>query len=288
MNGLSLCRVLAVAVALAATSGQAQRSASGEQRLDSSSPNNLEASVTALRNALPARRREDFDAALAMIWIQRTANDGDLDGDEDFDLDDIRLLQDDAADLLTQIQRGNLVYAVESREKDDGEFKAVDYFAQIDGLGYDEVLSLAGLARAEDYLDAVSNRLSRPLPTPTACSAASSPRLQRRVAEQCADNLATINRVAAQAFNTAIMALGEQRYTDARAALADSTGFRTPYERSKAEEILFSISYAEGDHAAARGHLLLALEAGGLNAQETADTLQRIRFIESGLSATPQ
>jgi len=291
MNGLSLCRVLAVAVTLAATSAQAQRSASGEQRLDSSSPNTLEASVTALRNALPAGRREDFDAALAMIWIQRTANDGDLDGDEDLDLDDIRLLQDDAADLLTQIQRGNIVYAVESREKDDSEFKAADYFAQLDGLGYDEVLSLAGLARAEDYLDAVSNRLSRrvpALPTPTACSAASSPRLQRRVAEQCADNVATINRVAAQALNTAIMALGEQRYTDARAALGNLTEFRTPYERSKADQVLFSISYAEGDHAAAREHLLRALEAGGLNAQETADTLQRIRFIESGLSATPQ
>jgi len=278
-----------MAIAVAATSAHAQPSSEGV-RLDGSSRAKLETSAASLRDALSARRREDFDAALAMIWIQRTANDGDLDGDEDLDLDDIRLLEKDASDLLTQIRRGNLVYAIEARATLAAEFKATDYFALIDGLGYDDVVSLAGLARAEDYLEAV--RGTRPQPTCFVDSSRASgsrieSRNQRRAPNGCANSTARISPAAGQALNNAIAAFGEQRYADARAALRDSS-VRTPYERSKAEQILYSIAWAEGDHAEAREHMLLALEAGGLNAEETADALQRIRLIESGLSATPQ
>ena len=295
MDGFRLRVVLAIAIAVAATSAHAQRSASEDPRLDGSSAAKLEASAAVLRNALSASRREDFDVALAMIWIQRTANEGDVDGDEDLDLDDIRLLEDDASDLLTQIRRGNLVYAIETRATRTTEFKAADYFALLDGLRYDDVVDLAGHTRAEDYLEAAGHtrvEAARRTRTQSTClvdsSRPSGSRAQQRAANECVNSTARILRAGGLALNSAITALGEQRYADARAALRDLASFRTPYERSKAEQILFHISYTEGNHAEAREHLLRALEAGGLNAQETADALQRIRFIESGLSATPQ
>ena len=289
MNARRLCRAFAVtAAALAATSTPAQQSRSDEPRLDASGAANLERSVARLRNTLPPRDQEDFDAALAMIWIQRTANDGDLDGDDDVDLDDLRLLEQDASDLLTQIHRGNLVSAIEARARSVENFKAADYFKLLDGLGYDDVLALAGHTRAEDYLKAVRQTRSQPVCFVDS-SRASGSRVRQRTAEECANQVAAIRPRVGIELNTVIEALNAQRYAEARSTLEKLTAEKlTSYERSKAEQILYSIAMAEQDLPEAREHLLAALEAGGLNPQETVDALQRIRAIESRLSAAPQ
>jgi hypothetical protein len=297
MNALCASRSFTLVVALAAAALHAQ-SGRDEQRLDGSTPAKLEASVVSLQNALSPRRREDFEVALAMIWIQRTTDSADLDTDGILDVDDIRLLEADATALLTAIQRGNLVSAIEQREKAGSELTAAGYFALLDGLGYDEVLALAGRtdldaaqydgasdsASSRGYLDGV-----RRLASQRACTLQSPPptsRIARRATNECAGTVARIDAATGKALNTAIEALNAQRYADAGRALEDLDLKRlAPYERSKAEQILYSISFGEGHDAAARDHLLLALDAGGLNAQETRAVLDQIRFLETRLPA---
>jgi hypothetical protein len=257
--------------------------------LDGSSPANLETSVTLLQNDLAARRREELDVALAMIWMNRTANSGDLDGDGDFDLDDMRQLEIDATDLLTEIHRGNLVSAIEEREEVDSDYKAADYFAQLHGLGFDEILSLAGRPTVSGYLDAV--RLAREQltcqPQGPALAQASGSRAAQRRTTDCAPRILTA--YAGNALATAVARMKEGRYTDARATVAEiRLGRLSPYERSMVEQVLFSISEAEGNPVAAREHLLNALAARGLNPDETRLVLDRIRALDGRLSVEPQ
>ena len=115
---------------------------SSSRRIDGSSAATFERSVAMLQNDLPPRRREDFDVALAVTWMRAAAFDaGDVDGDGDTDYFDARAMADNAGDLLAAIQRGDLVSAVEGSK---GEAVAAAYFEQLDGLGYDEVVELAG------------------------------------------------------------------------------------------------------------------------------------------------
>src|SRR6185503_16002019 len=92
-----------------------------------------------LQNDLPARQRDDFDVALAVVWMRAAGLDaGDVDGDGDTDYFDARAMADNAGDLLAAIQRGDLVAAA--------------YFKQLDGLGYDDVVELANAADDERYV----------------------------------------------------------------------------------------------------------------------------------------
>ena len=110
--------------------------------IDGSSAATFERSLAMLQNDLPPRHREDFDVALAVTWMRAAAMDvGDVDGDGDTDYFDARAVADNAGDLLAAIQRGDLVAAA---EKSKGETVAAAYFKQLDGLGYDEVVELAG------------------------------------------------------------------------------------------------------------------------------------------------
>ena len=79
----------------------------------------------------------------------------------------------------------------------------------------------------------------------------------------------TIDAATGHALNAAIAALQAGKQAEARVALArlDATKL-SPYERSKVEQILFNVAYAEEDYVEARQHLQNALDAGGLNAQE--------------------
>ena len=80
-------------------------------------------------------------------------------------------------------------------------------------------------------------------------------------------------------------ALIERDFAAARTAIARLPLERlSSYERSKVEQMLFSISYEEGKYAEARQHLENALDAGGLNASEVADALGRIRVLDTQLS----
>jgi hypothetical protein len=102
----------------------------------------LEQSAYRRQNDLPPRQRDDFDNALAVTWMRAAALDGgDVDGDGDTDYFDARAMADNVRELLATIQRGDLVSAV---EKSKGEAVAAAYFKQLDGLGYAEVVELAG------------------------------------------------------------------------------------------------------------------------------------------------
>jgi hypothetical protein len=268
--------------AFAATSTEAQ-SSGREHRLDGSSPARFETSVALLQNELSARRRENFNVALAMIWITRTVSSGDLDGDGSL-VDDIQVLEADATDLLTEIGRGNLVSAIEEREANSSNYAAADFFTQLDGLGYDEVLSLAGRPSEETYLEAVRRAGSE-----GACRSRGSPvasRTPRSVFVAC---FRIIDADTRKALDASIQALYDRKPAEARVALATlDFDALNAYERSTTERILASIKNAEGNPAAAREHLLNALAARGLSADETRAVLEDIASIDSRPPANPE
>lgn len=83
----------------------------------------------------------------------------------------------------------------------------------------------------------------------------------------------------AKALNTAIEALNMEKYAEAQAAVATlSLEKLSPYERSRVEQILFSISYAEEKFDEARKHLQGSIDAGGLNEQEISQA--RYQFAQ--------
>ena len=140
---------VALVIALVPTSTYSQ---SRGRQIDGSTKASFEASVALLQNQLRSRHREDFERALAVIWMGNTVGTGDFDRDSDVDDDDARFLGQDARDLLTDIQRGNLLSAIEKRERNAGGYTAAAFIGQLDGLGYDEVLELAGRPSEEPFL----------------------------------------------------------------------------------------------------------------------------------------
>jgi hypothetical protein len=65
-------------------------------------------------------------------------------------------LEDDALNLLTAIHRGGLVAAIEKRQENKRHYDAADFYEQLDGLGYDEVLGLAAGPGKEAYITAAA------------------------------------------------------------------------------------------------------------------------------------
>ena len=89
----------------------------------------------------------------------------------------------------------------------------------------------------------------------------------------------------AKALNTAIEALNAEKYADAEAAVGTlKIDKLSPYEKSKVEQILFNISYAQEKYDAARQHLQKAIDAGGLNEQE----VQTARYQNAQLYMTQE
>src|SRR5262249_50898596 len=83
------------------------------------------------------------------------------------------------------------------------------------------------------------------------------------------DSAPTIDAATGKALNAAIEFLNMEKYTEAQAAISELKMDKlSPYERSKVEQIMFSISYAQDKYGEARGHLQKAIDAGGLNEQE--------------------
>ncbi len=95
---------------------------------------------------------------------------------------------------------------------------------------------------------------------------------QSRAADKKKEESApTIDAATGKALNAAIEFLNMEKYAEAQAAIAElKLDKLSPYERSKVEQILFNISYAQEKYAEARGHLQKAIEAGGLNEQEVS------------------
>jgi hypothetical protein len=99
---------------------------------------------------------------------------------------------------------------------------------------------------------------------------------------------ATITAPTGKALNEAISALNAKRYDDARAAIGELRLDRlSPYERGKTEQVLFNISFAEGQLREARQHLLNAIESGGLTEQEIGAAETDIERIDARLAAAP-
>jgi len=129
------------------------------RRIDGSNAATFERSVAMLQNDLRARRREDFEVALAVTWMRAAALDaGDVDGDGDTDYFDARAMADNASDLLAAIQRGDLVSTIEDSK---GKAVAAAYFKQLDGLGYDGVVELAGNLGTGPYVADMKRRVSQ-------------------------------------------------------------------------------------------------------------------------------
>jgi tetratricopeptide (TPR) repeat protein len=90
---------------------------------------------------------------------------------------------------------------------------------------------------------------------------------------------ANLDVATAKALNTAIEALNMEKYAEAQAAIGTLNLEKlSPYERSKVEQILFNISYAQEKYEEARGHLQKSIEAGGLNEQEVSQA--RYQFAQ--------
>jgi hypothetical protein len=154
MRAAKLLLLVCAAILAACSSGR---------RIDGSSAATFERSVAMLQNDLPARRREEFDVALAVTWMRAAALDvGDVDGDGDTDYFDARAMADNASDLLAAIQRGDLVSTIEDSK---GKAVAAAYFNQLDGLGYDGVVELAGALDTGPYAADFKRQVSQ-----TACN----------------------------------------------------------------------------------------------------------------------
>ena len=129
------------------------------RQIDGSSAATFERSVAMMQNELPSRRRESLDVALVVIFMRAAALDaGDFDGDGDVDYFDARSASDTARNLLTEVQRGNLVSAAEESK---GNAVAAAYFGQLDGLGYDGVVELAGDVDAGSYQGVLKRQRSQ-------------------------------------------------------------------------------------------------------------------------------
>jgi tetratricopeptide (TPR) repeat protein len=79
----------------------------------------------------------------------------------------------------------------------------------------------------------------------------------------------TIDAQTGKTLNEAIELLNMEKYTEAQAKIGTLNLEKlSPYERSKVEQILFSISYTQEKYDDARKHLQAAIQAGGFNEQE--------------------
>jgi hypothetical protein len=150
VRSAKLLLLAGVAIVAGCTSGR---------RIDGTSAAAFERSVAMLQNDLRPRHRDDFDVALAVTWMRAAALDaGDVDGDGDTDYFDARAMADNAGDLLAAIQRGDLVSTIEDSK---GQGAAAAYFKQLDGLGYDEVVELAGDVDPESYVADIRRRIAQ-------------------------------------------------------------------------------------------------------------------------------
>jgi hypothetical protein len=269
---------LAIGVAVAASTGA--QPARPPLTIDGSSAARFEASVAAIQNDSRTFSREEFETALAAIWFSNTAGSGDLDRDGDRDASDLRMLRDDSFDLLTNIQRGNIANAIEERATDANP--ATDYFRQLDGLARDEIVELASRPEAAAYLAPLWKYRHDDL-----CRRAFIQ--STHLSKNCRRDTSTaqvFDAATAKMLNTAVEALNENRFDEARAAVdAVSARHLTPYEVSKVEQIRFNVAYAEQDYAGARVHLQKAIAAGGLSPQELSVAVVQIRALESLLAA---
>jgi len=267
---------VALGIALAPTSASAQRENWRTLRIDGSDPERFQASVSMLQTALPFHQRDDFETALALIWFNNTTA-ADADEDGEYELTDVSELTADSGDLLADIRRGDLVAAIEELDESSPAYTAADYFEQLDGFGYDDVLGLAGLfggtPEEAHALRAYKGQLlcrdvSFGYVRPTWCDKFFSSKdatpvpvgetLDRAIDAAKAGDDATVE--------SAIGSLNLKQLT--------------PFERGMAEALLFHVSYRQRLFPKAREHLQAAADAGVISAGEVEAILGLISRAE--------
>jgi tetratricopeptide (TPR) repeat protein len=109
---------------------------------------------------------------------------------------------------------------------------------------------------------------------------APTPAEAQRERDEEATETPTIDASTGKVLNEAIEALNMEDYPAAEAAIATLNFERlSPYERSRVEQILAGIAHYQEDYGRAQTHLRNAVEAGGLNAQETSQARYQIAQI---------
>ena len=82
---------------------------------------------------------------------------------------------------------------------------------------------------------------------------------------------ATIDQQTGKILSEAIEFLNTDKFVEARARLADLRVDRlSPFERSRLEQLLFSLDMNDENYEGARSHLQAAIDSGGLNPQESS------------------
>jgi len=119
--------------------------------------------------------------------------------------------------------------------------------------------------------------------TPTFAQSSSAsraqPQDQAQGSNQGGGSAPAIDVATAKALNTAIEAINMEKYAEAQTAIGTLNLEKlSPYERSKVEQILFSISYAQEKYGEAQQHLQKSIDAGGLNEQEVSQA--RYQFAQ--------
>lgn len=87
----------------------------------------------------------------------------------------------------------------------------------------------------------------------------------------------SIDAATGKALQAAIDLLNQDKHAEAAQALSGLVvDTLSPYERSRVEQIMASITYAQGDFDAARKHMQAAIDSGGLNEQEASQAKYQI------------
>lgn len=135
---------LTIYIAAIVLAGCASTSGWRALRIDGSNQSSFEESVALFQQELSPKRRDLFEISLVAVWLADTAGAGDFDHDGDVD-------DDDANSLLRNVQNGTLVAAIQVSEENERSYAADGVYRQLDGLGYEEVLNLAGPELVERY-----------------------------------------------------------------------------------------------------------------------------------------
>jgi hypothetical protein len=263
--------VAALGVALAPAAASAERATWRALRIDGDNPRAFEVSVASLQNALPYNKRDDFEIALLTIWLNQSTQAGDLDQDGELEVGDVLGLKADTADLLAAIQRGDLVPAIEDLDQSGDDRTVASYFEQLDGLGHQGVLDLAGRPGDSSEVGravkaAKAQVLCRPEqlgqnPDATVrqkwCDAyfrsPTAPR-QPNVRAQVALSIALSRAIEA-------LAAGDTASAEEAVRRLKLSGL-TSFERGMVEAMKFDIAYRQKLFPKAREHLQAAVDAG--------------------------
>lgn len=86
-----------------------------------------------------------------------------------------------------------------------------------------------------------------------------------------------IDQATGKILNEAIEFLNQDKHNEAMNVLKGLTiDTLSPYERSRVEQIMATITYAQGNFDAARKHMQAAIDSGGLNTQEASQAKYQI------------